>query len=115
MSNLKENTSMKDLAPIALFVYNRPDHTKQTVESLQKNDLAGESDLFIFSDGVKGEADHENVRKVREYIKTINGFKSVTIIENERNCGLANSIIDGVTLMLKKYGRVILYAKRHKI
>jgi len=34
-------------APIILFVYNRPWHTKQTVEALQENSLAPESELFI--------------------------------------------------------------------
>jgi len=37
-----------NLSPIVLFVYNRPWHTRQTVEALQKNELAEESELFIF-------------------------------------------------------------------
>ncbi len=40
-------------APIALFVYNRPWHTRQTVEALQRNELAAESELIVFSDGEK--------------------------------------------------------------
>ena len=44
-----------NLAPLILFVYNRPWHTQQTVEALLKNDLAAESDLFIFADGAKTE------------------------------------------------------------
>lgn len=96
------------LAPIALFVYNRPVHTRQVVESLQKNALAKESELFVYSDASKTEVPAESVRTVREYIRTINGFKSVTIIERDRNLGLANSIIDGVTMMVNRYGRVIV-------
>lgn len=95
------------LTPIILFVYNRPGHTQQTVEALQKNDLAAESDLYIFADGAKTEND-EKVNKVREYIKTISGFKSVTIFEKERNCGLANSVIAGVTEIINKFGKVIV-------
>ena len=71
------------LAPIVLFVYNRPWHTQQTVEALQKNDWAAESDLFIFADGAKTEND-EKVNEVRKYIKTITGFKSITIFEKEK-------------------------------
>ena len=48
---------MQNLAPIALFVYNRPEHTRRTLAYLQKNLLADESRLFIFSDGPKNEAD----------------------------------------------------------
>jgi hypothetical protein len=96
------------LAPVALFVYNRPWHTRQTVEALQGNDLAGDSDLFIFSDAPKNPEAAEAVREVREYIKTISGFRSVSIIERDRNWGLANSIIDGVTKLCGELGRVIV-------
>jgi len=98
-------------SPVILFVYNRPWHTQQTVEALQKNDLAKESDLFIFADGPKTNAtdeQKEKISQVREYIKTISGFKSVTISEKEKNCGLANSVIAGVTEIINKFGKVIV-------
>ena len=98
---------MLALAPIVLFVYKRLWHTKQTVEALKKNELASESELFIFSDGPK-QGDEEKVKEVREYIKTINGFKKITIIERDRNWGLANNIIDGVTRIVNEYGKVIV-------
>jgi len=97
-----------NLAPIVLFVYNRPWHTRQTVEALQKNELATESELFIYSDAPKNEDAQEKVKEVREYIKTIDGFKKVTIIEREKNWGLANSIIDGVTKIVNEYGKIIV-------
>jgi GT2 family glycosyltransferase len=78
-------------APITLFVYNRPAHTRQTVEALLKNELAGESDLIIFSDAPKKPEAAEAVREVREYIRTITGFRTVRIVEREKNLGLANS------------------------
>ncbi len=96
------------LAPIALFVYNRPWHTQQTVEALQKNELVESSELFVFSDGPKSEADKEKVLAIRKYIKTISGFKSINIIEREQNLGLAQSIITGVTEIINKYGRIIV-------
>lgn len=95
-------------APIALFVYNRPAHTRQTVEALLKNGLAGESDLIIYSDAPKKLEAAEAVREVREYIRTITGFRSVSIVERDKNWGLANSIIDGVTTVVNKYGRIIV-------
>lgn len=97
-----------NLAPIALFVYNRLEHTRQTIESLKKNNLAIQSDLIIFSDASKAETKCESVRVVREYIQTIVGFKTVTIVERPINFGLANSIIDGVTSVVNQYGRVIV-------
>lgn len=99
---------LSNLAPIALFVYNRPEHTRLTVEALQKNSLVSQSDLIIFSDAPKTEAQAEAVSKVRQYIHQIDGFKSVKIIEREKNWGLARSIIEGVTLLCNEYGRVIV-------
>jgi putative methyltransferase (TIGR04325 family) len=96
------------LSPIVLFTYNRPNHTRQTVEALQKNHLAQDSQLFIYSDEPKSQAAKEQVTEVREYLKTIKGFKEITIIEREENWGLANSIIDGVTQIVNEYGRVIV-------
>ena len=96
------------LSPIVLFVYNRLDHTKQTIESLQKNELANESELFIYSDAPKNETALEKVKEVRKYIKTITGFKKITIIERDKNWGLANSIIDGVTKIVNEYEKIIV-------
>lgn len=101
-------TRAEKTAPIALFVYKRPAHTRQMAEALLKNELAGESDLFIFSDAPKEPEAAEAVREVREYIRTISGFRSVSIVERDRNWGLANSIIEGVTRLCNEYGRVIV-------
>jgi len=95
-------------APIVLFVYNRLDHTQQTIEALQKNELAEESELFIYSDAAQDEKIKQSVDEVRKYIKTVDGFKKVTIIEREKNWGLANSIIDGVTKIVNEYGKIIV-------
>lgn len=82
------------LAPVALFVYNRPDHTRRTVQALEANALAGETPLHVFSDAHRNEAARRSVEEVRSYIRTITGFKSVTIIERVTNFGLARSIIE---------------------
>jgi len=96
------------LAPIILFVYNRPSHTKDAIEALKKNDIAGESELFIFSDYPKNNKAKMEVEKVRRYIRTITGFKSITAIERNVNFGLSASVISGVTEVVKKYGKVIV-------
>jgi hypothetical protein len=95
-------------SPIILFTYNRLWHTKQTVEALQNNLFAEQSNLFIFSDGPKTEKDEPKVKEVRKYLKTIKGFKNIEIIERDKNWGLANNIIDGVTKIVNEYGRIIV-------
>ena len=67
------------LAPICLFVYNRIEETKQTVQALQVNHLANNSDLIIFSDGYKNDTDKIEVEKVRAFIREIKGFKTIKI------------------------------------
>ena len=100
---------MQNLAPIALFVYNRPEHTRRTISYLQKNLLADESRLFIFSDGAKTDEDKAKVEQVRHLIKEVTGFKSVKVISRKENLGLANSIIAGVTQLVNEYGKVIVF------
>lgn len=95
-------------APIALFVYNRPAHTRETIEALRKCELAEQSDLFIFSDAPKTNKDADAVSEVREYIRSIDGFKSVSIGERNANFGLANSIINGVTSVINVHDRIIV-------
>ena len=96
------------MTPVALFVYNRPIHTKKTVEALLKNEGVEKTDLYVFCDGPKGVRDKEAVKNVRNYIGSISGFASIKVIECEENLGLANSIIDGVTNVLLLHERIIV-------
>jgi len=98
-------------APIILFVYNRPKHTLQTLEALQKNRLSDESKLYIYADGARENADEKdlsNINKVRQIIRQKKWCNSVEIIENESNRGLAQSIITGVGEVIKRHGRAII-------
>jgi len=102
------NEEIKNLAPIILFVYNRPWHTQQTLHFLAKNHLAAESEIFIFADGAKNNKDQKSVSEVREIIKNIQGFKSSTLFLKDKNKGLAESVIDGVNEIFKKFNSVIV-------
>lgn len=99
---------MNEPAPIALFVYNRPVHTHKTIEALKKNTLAEVSELYVFSDGPRTGQENE-VEAVRKVIRAIQAFKAVHLIERPENYGLANSVIDGVTMLNNKYGKVIVF------
>lgn len=96
------------LSPIVLFVYNRPSHTRLTLEALMKNYLAPDSELFIFSDGPKNEKDIKKVKEVRQYINSIKGFKRIKIVEKLKNIGLAHSVIDGVSEILNYHNKIIV-------
>ena len=102
---------MADFAPIVLFVYNRPWHTLQTLNALMKNELADQHVLYIYSDGPKIKAANDEVKKieeVRKLIRTKQWCKEVYIVESETNRGLADSIINGVTEIVNKHGKIIV-------
>jgi hypothetical protein len=96
------------LAPIILFAYNRPVHVRRTVESLQANALASQSNIIAFCDGPRSTADEPLVGAVRKYLKTVAGFKSINVIEREKNHGLANSVINGISEVLATHDRAII-------
>lgn len=95
-------------APILLFVYNRPEHTRRVIESLKANAEAADSELFIYADQARPETDIQQVSEVRRLIRSTDGFKQVTVIEREKNWGLARNVIDGVTTQVNAHGRVIV-------
>src|SRR5215218_1955184 len=97
-----------ELAPVLLFTYKRVDVLKQTLAALQANTQAKDTELFVFSDGWKNETDKIGVQTVREYLKSIEGFKRIIIRESASNKGLANSIIEGVNEVIDQYGKVIV-------
>ncbi len=99
---------MKNMVPILLFTYKRLDALKKTIEALSANELADQSDLYIFSDGPKTEKDAAAIQKVRAYLKTVQGFKNINIKASEGNKGLAKSIISGVSEVMKLSDKVIV-------
>lgn len=97
-----------ELSPIVLFVYNRPWHTRRTIEALLGNDLASASRLVIYSDAPKDDNAVQGVNEVREYIHTVTGFRDVTITERDTNWGLSKSVIEGVTGVIQEHGKIIV-------
>ena len=95
-------------APVALFVYNRPLHTRQTIDALAANLLAEQTSLYVFSDGARDAAASSSVAQVRELVRDVRGFASVQVVERESNVGLARSIIEGVTWLCREHGRTIV-------
>ena len=97
-----------ELAPIVIFTYKRLDTLQKAIESLKSNELATQSLLYIYSDAARSDNDVTGVTEVRNYLKTINGFKNIEIIQAVNNIGLANSIINGVSDIINRYGKIIV-------
>ena len=101
---------MRSLAPIVFFAYDRPDHTRQALESLHQNRLADESSLWIYIDGPKpgaSEASKAAIEEVKKVVREKKWCKEVFINEAASNKGLIRANLDGVTKAVNEYGKVI--------
>lgn len=96
---------LSKLAPISIATYSRLEHLTQTINSLKSNPLARESILYVFSDAPR-RGHEEIVNKVRDYIKTIDGFLEVRLILQEQN-DMKKNIRESYEIPLSKFGRVI--------
>lgn len=97
-----------DLAPIALFAYNRPDHLSRVLNALALNPEASNSKLVVFSDAPKNPAVADQVQQVRMIAREVGGFSSVEVVEQRINQGVAKSVIQGVGRLVEQFGKVIV-------
>ncbi len=106
---------MESLAPIAYFTYNRPVHTKISLEALKKNELAKLSEIVIYSDGPKNdEKDKKKVQEVRGILNNLVGFKKKTLIFRKINYGLYKNFVSGITEVCNKFNKVIVVEDDNK-
>ena len=102
------NAQVNTPAPVAMFVYNRLALTRQTIEHLQRNELASQTPLYVFSDGGKDEKSWKKVHELRQYLHTVTGFKEVHIIERPENFYLERNVTEGIRSVFAKYDRIIV-------
>ena len=103
----------QDLAPIALFAYNRADKLEQVIEYLKANQFADQSFLYVFCDGPKNDKDTEKVKKVHRVVDNITGLKEVIIQKSNVNIGCADSIIGGIDKVLEEHETIIIVEDDH--
>ena len=99
------------LAPIVSFVYNRPVHTRTTLEALKNNYLADQSTLYIYADGPKDNASKQDIASINETRKLIREqkwCKEVVIIESKVNKGCNKNIMDGINEMFTRFDKLII-------
>jgi len=99
---------MISYSPIALFVYNRFSHLKNVIQSIKKNSISRESTIYIFSDFSDLEVEKIKIIKIRKYLRTINFFKKIIIVERKYNFGTSKNITSGLNEIFKKYDKCII-------
>lgn len=106
-----ENGMAMTHAPVAIFVYNRLDNTRQTIEHLGRNEGAQDTDVYVFSDGGKDAESWQKVNEVRGYLHELakqHGFKSLTLVERPENVYLERNIMEGIAQVLESHDRIIV-------
>lgn len=97
------------LAPVALFVYNRADNTRRTLEALAHNTLARETEVYVFSDGGKDEKSWTLVNEVRKVVNEFaDAFGGFELIARPENFYLERNIIEGIAQVFTKHDRIIV-------
>ena len=97
--------------PIAIFVFDRPGILQETLDALSKNEGIENYSIIFFCDGPKENSSKEhlnNINKVAEVIENINWTKDIQVYKKDKNAGLADSIVSGVSQVLEIYDSIIV-------
>lgn len=94
-------------APIALFIYNRPDHLRETLKSLLSCTGFAESPIFVFGDGPRSPMDEKPVESARSAARELLGDRA-TYAFSDANKGLSASVLAGVGRVLAEHDSTIV-------
>jgi hypothetical protein len=97
----------KTHAPVALFAFNRPYHLRRTIESLKRCQGFAQTRIFLFADAARNPAEEEIVTATRSVAVELLG-RDAELRFAHQNRGLSRSIIEGVSEIVERYGRVIV-------
>lgn len=107
-------SDMPNVAPVALFVYDRVDNTRRTVKHLLDNTRAAQTDLYVFSDGGRDTASWKKVEAVRRYLHEMRDkhegkqLRRITLVERPENFYLERNITEGIAEVLRHHDRIIV-------
>lgn len=96
------------LAPIVLFTFRRLDLLSKTIESIKNCRLVNDSILHVYSDGGRNEVEMNEVQNVRNFLKSISGFKEIIIHERPCNWGVDYNLIEGLKEVAELYDQFII-------
>jgi hypothetical protein len=96
---------MTTIIPVVLFAYSRPDHLKRTLRCLRKNNVPL---IYAFSDGPKTPSVEQSVREVRKILLQVD-WCEIYVVEREKNLGLGESILTGVSQVFARHDTLIVF------
>ena len=95
-------------APVAIFCFQRFDLLKNLLISLEKNKLSKKTTVYFFSDSCFQNIESEDIKKVRMLIKNCNFFKKKNVVFRDKNFGLKNNILNGISHVFIKHKKIIV-------
>lgn len=98
----------RTMAPVLIVTYDRIEHLKKTITSLRSNIYAEKTDLFVASDYQRTDLEANKVAAVRNYLRGIDGFKSVTVFERDKNFGVVDNSNSALQFIFEKFDRFII-------
>lgn len=91
-----------------VYGYKRYDHLKSTLESLACNHSVEKHSVFVVIDGHKeAESDFDSIQKIHDMLKHREKYKIKEIIFREKNYGIDQSIIRGLSTFINDYEYVV--------
>ncbi len=95
------------LAPVAVFVFRRPEHVRRLLASLAENPEAVRCEVRVFADGPRSAADEPAVEETRAIVRAA-PFPNLVLVERDANVGLSRNLIDGISRVCAEFGRVVV-------
>jgi len=105
---INETLTPNEYAPVVLFVFRRPEHTRRVLEALSRELEAARTDVYVYSDAPRNDKERGAVEAVRKVVSEQWPFRTMVVTCRETNWGLARNIISGVTEVVQRAGRVIV-------
>ncbi len=102
-------------APVAMFVFNRTDTVRKTMEALLANTLASDTHLYVFSDGGRDQRSWHEVNEVRRYLHEAREralrdgrLADMTIVERTENLYIERNITEGIEEVFAENDSIIV-------
>lgn len=99
---------MKELAPVGIFAFNRPDHLARLLRSVDANPESERTVFYLFCDGPRSRDDEANVAAVHAMADQFATTHDAKVLKRSENLGLASSILAGVAVMLETHDRFVV-------
>lgn len=100
---------MMKCAPIVIFAFNRPDLLNITLSGLSSCEKAKDSCVYVYIDGPRNKLDVDKIIASKKIADSfMNNFLSLVVIMREKNHGLAESLLSGITDILSRHESIIV-------